>query len=250
MQLAGYLVFIILLIIYLNISNIGSNYDYNSSNNTINDINTTTKSNEESKKELSLLKRLNTNYNYDVRIVLKRIKDDNTAEDIVLGYSGKSNGENIIINKSYNNVASTFYKAGDEYYKKTGEEYELMAENEIYDIISSKYIEYSSLRKYIEKAELDHYTSYSTGKIEYVYYLKISDIIKSYKKDDKIDINIVEENNKISIDIDYGILFKVLNNKISECKINYNYSDIDKIEKIVIFEDSNTDTTIYNNNNN
>lgn len=246
-QLTGYLVFIIILIIFLNISDMGKNYDYSSNNNT-NDINTTNTSTDDGNDELSLLKRLNNNYAYDVKIALKRLKDDNTEENITFSYNGKSYGENIIINKSINNVNSTFYKAGDEYYKKANEEYELMAENEIYDIISAKYVEYSSLKKNIEKAELDHYTNYSSGKIEYVYYLKISDIIKSYKKDDKIEINIVEENDIINIDIDYGNLFKVLNNNISECVINYKYSDIDKVDKIVIFEEDNTTTSTVTNN--
>ena len=248
-QLMGYLIFIIILIIYLNVSNMGTNYNYDSSNTTNNQEtngNTTNENNEEA----PLLKRLNNNYTYNVDISLKRTKEDNTEEDITINYSGKSDNENMIINRISNNNTSTFYKAGDEYYKKNNEEYEIMAENEIYDIINAKYIEYASLKKYIEKANLDHYTNYSTGKIEYVYNLNISDIIKSYTKKDIIPINIVSENDTIIIDIDYTNLFKVLNNKITACKINYKYSDIEKTEKIIIFpEDNNTTNNLDTKNN-
>ncbi|MBR3161650.1 MAG: hypothetical protein IKF19_02860 [Bacilli bacterium] len=244
-QLMGYLIFIVILVIYLNISHIGQNYNYNTSNTTSDKYNTLTTINENNK-ELSLLKTLNDNYNYSVTIAITRAKEDNIEENITINYNGKSNGENIIINKDLNNTTDTFYKAGDEYYQKINENYEIMAENEIYDIISAKYIEYSSLKKYIEKASLDHYTNYSSGKVEYVYNLNVSDIIKSYKKDDKIQINIVEENNTITIDIDYDNLFKILNNKIKTCRINYKYSNIGSTEKIVIFDDLTTTTNSTN----
>ena len=246
-QLTGYLVFIIILIIYLNISNMGSNYNYNTANNTndSNDINTDNVKKDTN--DLSLLKKLNNNYTYSVDILLTKIKEDNTEEKIALNYNGKSSGENIIINKKINNTTNTFYKAGDEYYKKSNEEYEIMAENEIYDIINAKYVEYDSLKKYIEKANLDHYTNYSSGKIEYVYNLNISDIIKSYKKADTLKIEIIEENEIITINIDYTNLFKVLNNKIKTCSINYQYSNIEKKEKIVIFNENNTTNSTNNN---
>ena len=245
-QLTGYLIFIIILVIYLNISNMGNNYNYNSTNTTNNQEPTTDNIKED--KDLSLLKKLDNNYNYSVNIAITRTKEDNTPENININYNGKSDNENIIINKVINNNTLTFYKAGDEYYKKNNTEYELMAENEIYDIISAKYIEYSSLKKYIEKASLDHYTNYSTGKVEYVYNLSISEIIKSYKKDDKIEIDIVEENDAITIDIDYANLFKVLNNKITDCKINYKYNNIGTTEKIIIFEEDNKTTSTTNTN--
>ena len=174
-QLTGYLIFIIILIIYLNVSNMGKNYNYNSSNN-VNKTEIPSTTTNETKEDASLLKKLDNNYTYNVNISIKRTKEDETEENIAINYNGKSNEENMIINQTENNITNTFYKAGDEYYKKNNENYELMAENEIYDSINAKYIEYSSLKKYIEKANLDHYTNYSSGKVEYVYNLNISDI--------------------------------------------------------------------------
>ena len=53
-------------------------------------------------------------YNYSVNIAITRTKEDNTPENININYNGKSDNENIIINKVINNNTLTFYKAGDE----------------------------------------------------------------------------------------------------------------------------------------
>ncbi|MEE3342857.1 MAG: hypothetical protein VZS44_02075 [Bacilli bacterium] len=243
-QLTGYLVFIILLVIFLNVSNTGNNYNYSSKTNSATNTTNTSVDSKEENDDSALFKKINSNYTYNINISLTKIKDDNNnKENIIAKYNGSSDNDNIIINKITNNNTSTFYKGGEEYYKKNNEEYELVADNDVYDIVSAKYIEFSNIKKYIDKANLDHYTNYSSGKKEYFYNLNINEIIKSYKKEDKITINIVEENDIVVIDIDYTNLFNIINNKIIECKIKYEYSKIEETEKIEIFENENNKTT-------
>ena len=237
-ELMGYLVFIVVLVIIINISNIGKNYDYDSTQ-----TNTSTAVNEKENEEenISLLKSISSNYNYSVSLNVKRIKEDKTEDSINFSYSGSSYEENMIINKIFNGNMVTYYKATDEYYIKNGDEYDLVDNRDIYDVIDAKYIEFSGLKNLIDKSSLDHFTNYSSGKQEYVYNLKIRDIVNSYKKDDSIEINIIEENNILNVYVDYTKLFKLLNEKIIEGKVNYKYENINKVEKIVIFdEDINT----------
>ena len=234
-ELTGYLVFIIGLVIVLNISNIGRNYDYDG-------IHTNTssavkeKDNEDN--DVSLLKSIGNNYDYNVLISVKRMKDDKQEENINFSYNGSSYKENMIINRSINNNISTFYKVTDEYYIKNNDEYDLIDIKEVYNIIDGKYVEFLGLKKLVDKSSLDHLTNYSSGKQEYVYNLKIKDVIKSYEKDDVIEINIIEENGILNVEVDYTNLFKLINDKIIECKINYKYENINKVEKITIFDEN------------
>lgn len=242
-ELIGYIVVVVLIVIYINISNIGKNYDYN---NVLNN-NITTNTNVDENKS-NLLEELNDNYNYNINISITKKKSNdqeidynsNELENIDYSYSGKSYEENIIINKIINDETTTYYKVESEYYTKENEEYKLTDDKIIYDYLSSKYIELENVKKYITASSLDHVTDYSSGKKEYVYNLKVSDIIKTYKENDLVEINIVIENDTINMTIDYTKLLKLIDTTITNCKINYTYTDINEIEEFTIIENITT----------
>ena len=75
-ELTGYAIFIIVLIIFLNIFNTGGNYDYSYGNNTNNKVSTdNTDKNNDVEEGTSLFDDINNNYSYDVSVDLD-IKDD------------------------------------------------------------------------------------------------------------------------------------------------------------------------------
>lgn len=234
-ELTGYVVFIVILIIFLNVSNIGNNYNYNS----VNYTNETKDNNaQEEQQNKNLFKEINDNYSYNIDVLIKIKQEDDSIIENKINYNGKSYKDNMIINKVYNNTTSTYYKVEDEYYFKENEDYKLAVDNEIYELLDEKYIEFNGVKKYIEKATLDHFTDYSSGKKEYTYNLKVKDIIQSYKGDDIVEINVVDENNIISMSIDYTNLLKLINENINECEINYKYDNINTVEKFNIIEES------------
>ena len=226
-EFIGYGIFILLLIMYLNVAN--SNHIV--SNTVIpNRVDA-----DNDKKDINLLDGIINNYNYDIKISYE--KDSNSYEE---EYYGKVSLDNIIINKKFNNVVSTFYKVSDEYYeKKENEDYHIIDEDDVYELLDNKYIELDGLKKYINMASLDHVTDYSSGKREEVYHLRVSDVIKSYKEDSLIDFNVSIENGIISIKADYSNLLSVMDDNIKSCNVLYTYTDIDKVEKFSIMDDLN-----------
>lgn len=235
-ELLGYVVLIVLIIIYLNISNIGNNYNYNN-------VTDNTSSKEETKKETNLLDDLDDNYNYSIDVYQEtKQSNDTNATNIEINYNGKSYKDNLIINKVINGNSTTYYKVEDEYYTKENEEYNLTDEDIIYDILDKKYLEYNNVKKYIKKASLDHITNYSSGKNEYVYNLKVSDIIQSYKESDLVEIDITIENDIITMNIDYTNLLKVTDETITKCTVTYTYKDINKVEEFNIINPTSTET--------
>lgn len=252
-ELASYAILIVIIIIYLNISNLTNNYDYNnvSVNNTVDN------KTEDVEKEKNLLQQLKDNYNYNIDIFLKittnateqnnntnqNTTSNNQIPEIIekkYNYNGKVYKNNLIINKNVDNNNIAYYKIDDEYYTKENETYNLTKEDTIYDLLDKKYIEFDMVKKYIEKANLDHFTTYSSGKKEYVYNLKISDVIQSYKENDLVEIDITIENDIITMNIDYTNLLKITDEKIFECKVTYTYKDINKIEEFTIIANENT----------
>lgn len=225
-ELTGYVVFILLIILFVNIASLGNNTP--SSNHLINKIpsngnNTTTEV------EKHLLETITNNYQYDINVNITKI----TEENILYRYHGKSYKNTLEINKEFNNTTTNYYKVDNYYYQKNGEEYTIIPKEEIYDLISNDYIELDNLLEYLEEASLDHVTNYSNGKREYVYNLYIRDIVISNKTDEIVTINIIEENNTLNISVDYFNLIKETDNTIKECKVTYLFSNINKIEEFL-----------------
>ena len=181
-----------------------------------------------------MLDKIKDNYQYDININLVK----NTEEINTYHYYGKSYKNTIEINKDINDTINTYYKVDDYYYKKNEEDYILSPKDEIYDLISSNYIELNNLLEYINEASLDHVTNYSSGKKESVYNLYLKDIILNNKTEDTVTINITEENEILSINVDYTNLIKESDNTIKECKVNYMFDNINKIEKFFILTEN------------
>ena len=222
-QLIAGTALIIMLVLYLNISSTTSSYG------NITDIKNDIPNQTEEKttnNKTDLLKEIEDNYEYDTKIKYKQ-----TDEEKELHYYGKSYKENLEINKEENNHKNTYYKVDSRYYQKNNEEYELIKDEIVYDIIEKEEIELASIKEYINKSSLDHVTDYSSGKKEYVYHLKINDVIKSYQNNDKIEIIVVEENNTLKINIDFTKIVNITNKNITECQIEYTYYNINNVIK-------------------
>ena len=264
-ELTGYAIFIVVLVIFLNISNIGNNYNY-SDNNVVSDNEKTEVDIDEENSDL--LESLDNNYSYDIKVEVKKGSSDSSqnkdAETVqnqdsdanekqnngnadsfgeikTVSYNGKAYDNNIVINKSFDNNNMTYYKVDKEYYTKDGDKFNVVDINSVYDLLDAKYIEIAGVKEYIEKASLDHYTNYSSGKKEYVYNLKVSDVINSFKGDNLVEINVIIENDTINVKIDYSNLIKITDDSIIECLVTYVYKDIDKVEEFVIIEEDKED---------
>ncbi len=235
-QLIGYTVFIVFLIVFINVSNVGNNYSYNSVDSNLRD-----NVNDVLDDDSNLFEDIDDNYSYNVDVVLKTKDSNNNDVESKVNYNGDSYRDNLVINKVYDNVNSTYYKVGDEYYYKELDEFKLAVLDDIYNLIDAKYIEFSSVNKYIDKAGLDHFTDYSSGKKEYVYDLLVRDVILSYKGEDTVPINVVIDNNIVSISIDYTNLLKNIDNNIVSCVVNYKYENIGKVEEFTIIPDDYND---------
>ena len=264
-ELTGYAIFIVVLVIFLNISNIGNNYNY-SDNNVVSDNEKTEVDIDEENSDL--LESLDNNYSYDIKVEVKKGSSDSSqnkdAETVqnqdsdanekqnngdadslgeikTVSYNGKSYDNNIVINKSFDNNNMTYYKVDKEYYTKDGDKFNVVDINSVYDLLDAKYIEIAGVKEYIEKASLDHYTNYSSGKKEYVYNLKVSDVINSFKGDNLVEIDVIIENDTINVKIDYSNLIKINDDSIIECLVTYVYKDIGKVEEFVIIEEDKED---------
>ena len=243
-QLIGYGVLIMALVLYLNISSMGSSS--NMGNTIIPDINQNSAVEENaSVDKTSLLEQLsNNNYNYDVRVEVERKIDNNdkdNTEDIGSHYYGSVYKNTILINREANGGKELYYKIDDNYYSKLNDDMKLIDEDDVYSLINGEYIEISSILKLIDKASLDHVTDYSSGKKEYVYHLKVRDIIVSYKMEDVIEIEIEEENGILKIEIDYSNLLKVVNEDIVECELEATINEIGKVEEFLEIDENNVE---------
>ena len=224
-QLVGYVVFIVIVVIYVNVSHIDKNYDYN---NVINN-----KSRVSNNDVVSLFSELNDNYLYDVTVNYK-IKTDSVSEK----YNGKRYKDNMTIKRTIGDKEEEFYKISDEYYSKVLDNYKYIDVDTVYENISFKYIELDSVMKLIKKANLEHAGNKSNSEFDYTYNLFVKDIVQSFTGEDVIVINVNSSTSEVTIEIDYSPLFKEINSDISECNIKYVYSNINKVEEFVIIENN------------
>jgi len=235
-QLIGYGVFIVILVVYLNIASMGNtNYRGNSIGNKI--LSGNNGVNEVEDDSLNLLEQLKDNYKFDtmVRVFLK---DQETGkrvdEEKKVRYSGKSYGKEIEIIKESTDGNSVYHKVDERYYTKSEDKLKLLEEEQVYELVSGEYIEINSILKLLEQSSLDHVTDYSTGKKEYVYYLKVKDIVITADKEEKVEIFVTIENNIITIKTDYTKLLSLIYENISECHLEMTISDIGKVEEFSV----------------
>ncbi len=190
----------------------------------------------ETKKE-GLLEKISDNYEYTINISYIPKEESNT-EQKELHYKGKVFKRNMEIIKEIDETKNNYYKVNTKYYTKDNDTYNLIKEEEIYNIVEKEFIELNSLKKYLDKANLDHVTDYSSGKKESVYHLKLKDIIPGYQDEDEIEINILEENNILTIKIDYTKLVEKASEDLKEAKIEYIYTNIGNVEEFKIIEEN------------
>lgn len=234
-QLVGYGVLVAGLILYVNVASIGSGGSFE---NTIIDSDTSFRENlgNNISEDTDLLKRIKDNYEYDIKVSFQKSIDEESVDNTIR-YTGKRYLNNTVIEKEDNEGNGIYYKVDSLYFIKDMEEFTTVNEEKVYNIIDSDFLEYSSFAKYLDKSSLDHVTDYSSGKKEYVYHLKIKDIMHDVKNlDDVIEIKIVEENEELIIDVDYSKLMKETNNDISACSVHYLFKNIGKVDSFVVFE--------------
>ena len=232
-QLTAYVVIIVIIIIYVNVSNVGSNYNYNNNSNVTGEEKSLVDSNNNG----SVLDVINDNYNYSVSVsITKKVDDGNSDEKISYEYSGKKYKNNTIIDKNVSNDKVTYYKIEDEYYFRENDEYKYIDSSVVYDLVDNKYIELNDVKKMIKKASLEHVTSGSNGKSNYKYTLLVRNVVQTYKGDDAVNLEVDFSGKNLNINIDYTNLFKQMFNDISDCKISYEYTDIDSVDEFTIID--------------
>ena len=237
-QLIGYGVFILFLIVYLNIASIGAKNTKLSNTTTKNNDNIPTKENNniETKTDKELgqwLKDIGTNYEYDV-VVSSKSKNDNGEEaNTQTHYWGKTYQNKMIINKEANGSTTYFLKEDNNYYLNELDNYTLSKKEAVYSEIDEDIIEFDMLNLLLKNASLDHVTNYSSGKKEYEYHLKIRDIIKTYQEDTELSFEIVIEDNVVTVEVDYAPMINIVEQvkKQEEYKVTYLYKNIGKIEE-------------------
>lgn len=237
-QLIGYGVFILFLIVYLNIASMGAKNTKLSNTTTKNNDNITTKENNniETKTDKELgqwLKEIGTNYEYDV-VVSSKSKNDNGEEvDTQTHYWGKTYQNKMIINKEANGSTTYFLKEDNNYYLNELDNYTLSKKGEVYSELDEDIIEFDMLNLLLKNASLDHVTNYSSGKKEYEYHLKIRDIIKTYQEDTELSYKIVIEDSVVTVEVDYAPMINIAEpeKKQEEYKVTYLYKNMGKIEE-------------------
>lgn len=220
-QLMGYGIFILVVVIGLNISSIGNKGKVPSNN-----VNQNTY-----KENTNVLENNTNNYQYDVSmdVKYKNVNDEEVSSNIV--YSGKKYKDLMEITKQVDGESKLYYKKDSRYYSKVEEELAFVKDDVIYDIVDADYIEVDNILKLIDKASLDHVTDYSSdGRKEYVYNLKIKDLVVSYQMEDVIEFSIIEENKVTKIGVDYTNLFKVIDKNILSCNMVINISRVNEIK--------------------
>lgn len=236
-QLIGFGIFIAILVIYVNISSLGSS---GTTNSVLGDLNSNYQSDDKNTVEdsINLLEKLENNYRYDITVDIQ--KNGGNGQEIVdvnkIRYVGKSFKNQIEITREDVVGSTLYYKVDNRYYSKNNEVMDLVEEDDVYSVIDSEYIELDGILEFIDKASLDHVTDYSSGKKEYVYHLKVKDIIVSYKLEDVIEIEIEEENGILKLEIDYTNLFRVVDETIIDCELEAIITDIGKVEEFLMLD--------------
>ena len=252
-QLISYGIFILILIVVLNAGNTGSSL---SSNTTHNGALSNTISNDENASIDSdkSIENITNNYVSNVTITLNRKSmNTETNESVIteekITYNTKSYNDKLEINKTKGDISTLYYKVDNNYYSKIDNITSYVKESIVYDVIDSEYVEFSSILKLIDKAGLDYITTFSSGKKESLYLIKVKDLLITSQSEEKVEIKVEEEANTIKINIDYSNLFKVIDESIDTCILDIVVTDIDKVEDFEVIvnnvkeENTSVDTT-------
>ena len=238
-ELIGYGILILALIVYLNIASLSSTPG------TVQNIIPTGNSDESVEEETSLeksdlLKKMDDNYEYEVQVSFQKKEEENTDLDdgrLQIRYAGKRYDNHTVIEKEEETGVVNYYQIDSLYYVQEGEEYQSIKKDVVYDVIDSDFVEFDSLLKYLEQASLDHITNYSTGKKEYVYHLKVKDVVNHYSNSvDMVEFYVLDENEELSVRVDYSVLMKAMDMDISFCEVQYTYKNIGNVEKFEYFQ--------------
>ncbi len=210
-QLGLYGAFILIIIIYINITSfINKDYKYNNSINIA---------------ENNILNKLeDNNYAYEAAISI-----NNNNEISNYYYNGKVLDTKEIIYKNVNDLETKYYFKDNAYYIYENDNYILTTKDEVYDIINYTYLNIDNISNYIIKGSLfneDDNTKY--------YKVKLADIILNYEDEDYITID-VTNNDDIIIDIDYTNIMNKYNENILSYTVKLTFQEIGKI---TILEDN------------
>lgn len=159
---------------------------------------------------ISEVNEITDNYIYDIEI---------TKNSDVFRYYGKKLGNNEVIYKEHQDIIDNYYKKSDSYYALEGEDYILINQKELYDIIDKKYFDIDRIKEYLR---------ISTKK-DNVYTVKIKQLVLENDSEEVIPITITTGENLVTIIIDYTKLVQIKDSEIKEFIVKMEYSHINKL---------------------
>ena len=151
-----------------------------------------------------------------------------SPEDTIITYRGRRNKDIITVIKNDNDE---YYINDDTYYKKINEKYELTNENDLFDTIESRYVNLDNIKEYIKKGQVEHNTNDGTS-ILTIIQVPINTIIPSHQGLEEISIEILEEESKLTLTINYTELMKLDDETITNYEVKIEYTNIGNIEEI------------------
>ena len=194
-KLLGYLLFVIFVSLYA-VSVNGNMDNYALKNITISQNDKV--EDEDDKYSISLFDK----YDYAINI----ISNNNNYK-----YYGNRVDNKVTITKSIDDEEINYVYEDDKYYIQTDTgTYELVSRDEVYDVVKYNYISIDSINNYLSVAKKD-------GN-KYLVYLK--DVILGSESNDYFVIEVVNDDGKIEISIDYTQLVKEFNDDINKYEIN------------------------------
>ena len=198
-NLLGYGVFVVIVVIYSIISNneiIANMYNYNQ----------TGTANNGSLEEVGDKIVLPDKYNY--KYVIK-------INDKVYNYSGTYDNDELTIVKSYDDEIVEYLYKNNDYYIKSGDGYLLTNISSVYDNVDYNYLDINNISTYMSKAVYD-------GNNYRVY---VKDILLNSDSSDYFSINYYNSSD-IKIEIDYTNFVKQLDSNINKYIVLMNYTRI------------------------
>lgn len=151
-----------------------------------------------------------------------------SPEDTIITYRGRRNKDIITVIK---NDMDEYYINDDTYYKKINEKYELTNENDLFDTIESRYVNLDNIKEYIKKGQVEHNTNDGTS-ILTIIQVPINTIIPSHQGLEEISIEILEEESKLTLTLNYTELMKLDDETITNYEVKIEYTNIGNIEEI------------------
>ena len=119
------------------------------------------------------------------------------------------NDDSIIYGERIFNDMKLNYKRVDNNYYCMQDDVEVLCDvNEVFLNNIYNYIDFDFIETYVSKGKLNYTTSYTDGSIEKNYSVYFKDFIASYIDGDYFVINLIENNDSYSINVDYTNLSK------------------------------------------